>query len=78
MQESEFPLYDQVKAEHIVPGVRALLEKLSAEIDRLEAEVQPTWPGLVEPIERVVDSLGRVWGVVNHLKVPISHTTTAR
>jgi len=30
--------------------------------------VQPTWQGLVEPLERVVDRLGRAWGAVNHLK----------
>lgn len=34
----------------------------------LERTVEPTWPKLVEPLERIVDRLQVVWGVVNHLK----------
>jgi oligopeptidase A len=30
--------------------------------------VTPTWSGLVEPLERISDRLGRPWGVVSHLK----------
>ena len=69
VQDVLFPLWDEVKAEHVVPGVRALLKQLHEEIDRLEAAVTPTWSGLVEPLERVSDRLSRVWGCVSHLKV---------
>lgn len=34
----------------------------------LERTVEPTWPKLVEPLEKIVDRLQVVWGVVNHLK----------
>lgn len=34
----------------------------------LEKTVEPTWPKLVEPLEKVVDRLVVVWGAVNHLK----------
>lgn len=34
----------------------------------LEKSVEPTWPKLVEPLERIIDRLQVVWGVVNHLK----------
>lgn len=34
----------------------------------LERTVEPTWPKLVEPLERIVDRLQVVWGIVNHLK----------
>ena len=30
--------------------------------------MQPTWPRLLEPVEKIVDRLSVVWGVVNHLK----------
>jgi oligopeptidase A len=62
-------LYDKVKAEHVVPGVRQLLKELHAEIDRLEGDVQPTWDGLVAPLERLNDRHQRTWGIVSHLKV---------
>lgn len=67
LQDSTFPLFDQIKAEHVVPGIRALLKELNQEIDSLEASVEPTWSGLVEPLERIADRLGRTWGAVHHL-----------
>lgn len=75
-----FPLYDQVKAEHVVPGMRALLAQLHKEIDALEASVTPTWEGLVEPLEKLTDKHQRTWGIVSHLKVrccEIEHSYTA-
>lgn len=44
------------------------MDRLHKELDDLEANVKPTWPDLVEPIERIVDRLSRAWGTVNHLK----------
>lgn len=135
-----FPLYDAVKADHVVPGMRALLKQLHSEIDALEASgeggfegllvlpallacllsvvglawvssaslfdrlspqpwtytyrpnpshsltqctsspllpdihhphtsVEPTWEGLVQPLEKLTDKHSRAWGVVTHLKV---------
>jgi len=63
-----FPLWDAVKAAHVVPAIRQLLEETNDAIDELEKNVEPTWPGLVEPLERIVDRLGRAWGTVSHLK----------
>lgn len=33
----------------------------------LESTVEPTWPKLVEPLERIHDRLMVVWGAVNYL-----------
>lgn len=68
-QDVVFPKFDEVKSEHVVPGMRALLQQLHKEIDALEANVTPTWEGLVEPLERISDRHQRTWGVVSHLKV---------
>lgn len=38
------------------------------DLEALEKTVEPTWPKLVEPLEKIVDRLTVVWGVVNHLK----------
>lgn len=37
-------------------------------MDELEKTVEPTWAKLVEPLEKIVDKLTVVWGMVNHLK----------
>ena len=55
LQDVPIPLFDKVKAEHVVPGMKALLEQLHQEITDLEASVQPTWAGLIEPLERIQD-----------------------
>lgn len=65
---TSFPLFDQITAEHVASGVSQALQELHAEIDSLEKGVQPTWPGLVEPLERIADKHRRVWGTVSHLK----------
>lgn len=39
-----------------------------AELDQLEKTVEPSWPKLVEPLEKIVDRLSVVWGIINHLK----------
>lgn len=69
VQDAAFPLFDQVKAEDVVPGITALVGDLNREIDALEESVQPTWEGLIEPLERISDRLSRAWGTVSHLKV---------
>ena len=37
-------------------------------MEELERTVEPSWPKLVEPLEKIVDRLNVVWGIVNHLK----------
>jgi oligopeptidase A len=69
LQDTPFPLFDEVKVEHVVPGITQLLDELNAELDELEKKVQPTWNGLVEPLERLTDRLSLAWGTVSHLKV---------
>jgi len=67
-QDAPLPLFDQVQAEHVVPGITALVAQLNAEIDALEQRVVPSWEGLVEPLERISDRMDRAWGTVSHLK----------
>ena len=52
-----------------MPGIKALLAELNSSLDELEKTVQPTWEGLVEPLERLSDRIDRTWGAVSHLKV---------
>lgn len=68
LQEGPFPRFDAVEPKHVCPGIRAMLQQLENDLAELERTVQPTWTGLVEPLEKIVDRLSVVWGVVNHLK----------
>lgn len=61
------PPFDQIKAEHVVPGIKQILSELDEELTRLEAQVVPTWDGLVEPLTAMEERLTWSWGVVSHL-----------
>jgi oligopeptidase A len=37
-------------------------------LEELEKTVEPSWPKLVEPLEKIADQLTVVWGMINHLK----------
>ncbi|GER28234.1 oligopeptidase A [Striga asiatica] len=68
LKDFYFPPFDSIEAKHVRPGIRALLEKLGNDLEELERTVEPSWPKLVEPLERIVDRLAVVWGAVSHLK----------
>ncbi|MFB2837430.1 M3 family metallopeptidase [Floridanema evergladense] len=61
------PPFDAIKPEQVEPAFAELLTKLEAELAQLEANVQPTWSGLVEPLDHLNDPLRWSWGVVGHL-----------
>jgi oligopeptidase A len=61
------PPFDQIQTEHIVPGMTALLTDLEADLSNLEANLKPTWSGLVEPLDRIRERLSWSWGIVGHL-----------
>eukprot|EP00963_Diacronema_lutheri_P011261 scaffold1347_cov350-Pavlova_lutheri.AAC.69 len=68
LKPGKFPAFDQVKAEHVVPGIRNLLQELGMELEELEKNADASWDSLVVPLERITDQLGRAWGTVSHLK----------
>jgi len=61
------PPFEAIKPEHVEPAMTQLLAELDKELATLEANVQPTWSGLVEPLDRLVERLRWSWGIVGHL-----------
>ena len=61
------PPFETIKPEHVVPGMTELLEELEAEFTDIEANVTPTWDGLVEPLTQIEERLNWSWGIVGHL-----------
>ncbi|XP_039157312.1 organellar oligopeptidase A, chloroplastic/mitochondrial-like [Eucalyptus grandis] len=68
LQDFDFPPFSAVEAKHVRPGILALLKNLESDLEELERTVEPSWPKLVEPLEKIVDRLYVVWGIINHLK----------
>ncbi|MFT7669191.1 MAG: oligopeptidase A [Planctomycetota bacterium] len=60
-------VFQDFRAEHVEPGVIQLLTEMETALTNLEQNGTPTWEGVVEPLERIGDRLGFVWGLVSHL-----------
>ncbi len=67
LQGAGLPPFADIQPEMVEPALKELIPQLEAELSQLEANVQPTWSGLVEPLERITERLYWTWGVVNHL-----------
>lgn len=61
------PPFEAIKPEQVVPAITQLLAQVDEELATLEANVTPTWSGLVEPLDRLGERLTWTWGVVGHL-----------
>lgn len=61
------PPFNSIEAAHIVPGITTLIDDLTAALETLEADVSPSWQGLVEPLTDIEERLGWSWGIVGHL-----------
>ena len=64
---SGFPPFDRVTPEHIVPAIGRVLERANERLDALEHKIEPTWDGLVQPLEQLDIPFEYSWGVVSHL-----------
>lgn len=67
LQGSGLPLFTKIEPEHVVPAMNQLLEELNKKLIDLETNVEPTWNGLVAPLEDITERLYWSWGVINHL-----------
>jgi oligopeptidase A len=61
------PAFDEIRVEHVVPGIRALVGEVEGMLEALERDVRPEWEHLIDPIERLQDRLGFGFGIVDHL-----------
>ncbi|PAX60301.1 M3 family metallopeptidase [Brunnivagina elsteri] len=64
---SGLPSFTEIKPEHVVPAVNELISQLESELTQLESNVEATWTGLVEPLEKISDRIYWTWGIVSHL-----------
>jgi oligopeptidase A len=61
------PPFQEIIPAHVEPGMNTLLTELEKELTHLEQNLQPTWSGLVEPLEEITDRIKWSWGIVGHL-----------
>ncbi len=61
--------FDRIRAEHVEPGIRQLLEQARARVDALAAgTAEPSFDGTMAPLDDLSEPLDRAMGVVKHLE----------
>ncbi|TAF11267.1 MAG: M3 family peptidase [Nostocales cyanobacterium] len=67
LQGVGLPPFADITPDQVEPAFKHLLIELQKQLAILEANVQPTWSGLVEPLENLTERLYWSWGILNHL-----------
>ena len=61
------PVWEGIAPEAVQPGVQRLLAEVEQKFAALEANPEPGWSALMEPLERLDQRLGHVMGAIGHL-----------
>ncbi|QDU79387.1 Oligopeptidase A [Polystyrenella longa] len=77
LQKSGLPQFDKIEPGHVAPAVKQLLEDSGKAFIELDKNVQPTWSGLVEPLEKIGRRFEQTWGPVGHL-LGVNNSTELR
>ncbi len=62
------PPFSSIRAEHVVPAVKALIAEAEASLEeQLATDETPSWDTLVAPLEARQDKINQAWSPVSHL-----------
>lgn len=61
------PPFPEIQIDAVVPAMTELLQDLEQDFSQLEAQLTPTWSGLVEPLTVLEERLTWSWGIISHL-----------
>src|SRR5580693_4914519 len=66
------PRFGEIRAEHVLPAITALLARNRAQLEALLAAPVATFKSLVEPLEDSQHELAAVWSQVGHLNAVVN------
>ena len=65
------PPFEEIKVEHVEPGIRQLIEVLKEEMRSLEKSLDDgnkvSWASLMKPMTAIAERLSWSWGILGHL-----------
>ncbi len=68
LSTAQFPPFEQINPEHILPALEQVLDNNRAEIELLcKTDQSPSWTNFVEPLGTLDERIARVWSPVSHL-----------
>src|SRR5579863_903119 len=72
LDQQALPQFVQIRAEHVEPAVRELLDANRARVEELAATTDPTFASVVEPLEELHHRTSRTWSPVSHLNAVLN------
>ena len=67
LQDTALPRFDAIAPEQIEPAISRLIAEQRARVAQIEAQSEPSFKSVVEPLEELQHRLSRVWSPVGHL-----------
>lgn len=67
LQSQELPPFSAIRADHIEPAIRQVLEENRAKLAQLLDTGAATWETLVIPLEEMQHRLSRTWSPIGHM-----------
>jgi len=61
------PPYDKIEPEHVLPAAQFVLSDAEEKLNALEQNIQPTWDGVVVPLDEIGKRFQWAWSPVSHL-----------
>lgn len=61
------PHFNQIHPDHVIPAVREIIRESLDRVTKLEKDLQPTWEGVMKPLEEISREFSAVAGPVTHL-----------
>lgn len=61
------PRFDQIKPEHVEPAIIKILEEAEKQLALIEENINPTWEGLIKPLEKLSTPFEYAWSPIGHL-----------
>ena len=67
MVREGIPPFDKMEAEHVVPAMNAVIVDTMKRIEEIEQNLEPTWAGVMQPMEDLGLAFSYAWSPVSHL-----------
>jgi oligopeptidase A len=67
MVREGIPPFDKMEAEHVVPAMNAVIVDTMKRIEEIEQNLEPTWAGVMQPMEELGLAFSYAWSPVSHL-----------
>ncbi|NOR79298.1 MAG: oligopeptidase A, partial [Methyloprofundus sp.] len=74
LNNSELPLFSQIKAVHVEPAIEQLLAEARTTVEQLLADNKIyTWGNLIEPLEQAENKINKAWSPVSHMNSVVNN-----